>query len=136
MADRRKQVSENTPGEFFVDTTCIDCDTCRQLATDVFGETGRYSYVRSQPENASQRRHALQALVACPTGSIGYEGAVSAKEALADFPLLVEAPVYYCGFTSPKSYGGSSYFIEHPAGNSEPQRHGLVFRLQRSSRLH
>ena len=25
--------------------------------------------------------------------------------------------VYYCGFNSPKSFGGNSYFIEHPEGN-------------------
>jgi glyoxylase-like metal-dependent hydrolase (beta-lactamase superfamily II) len=36
---------------------------------------------------------------------------------MADFPLLVEEPVYYCGFNSPKSFGGNSYFIQHPEGN-------------------
>jgi hypothetical protein len=36
---------------------------------------------------------------------------------MKDFPLLVEEPVYYCGYNSPKSYGGNSYFIRHPAGN-------------------
>jgi len=36
---------------------------------------------------------------------------------MADFPLLVEEPVYYCGFNSPKSYGGNSYFIRLPDGN-------------------
>jgi integrating conjugative element membrane protein (TIGR03745 family) len=34
-----------------------------------------------------------------------------------DFPLAIEGPVAYCGFTSPKSYGGSSYFVRHPGGN-------------------
>jgi glyoxylase-like metal-dependent hydrolase (beta-lactamase superfamily II)/ferredoxin len=117
MADVRKQVSQNSPGEFFVDTTCIDCDTCRQLATSVFGETGKYSYVYAQPQSDDDRRRALQALVSCPTGSIGHVGTSSAKEVMGDFPLLVEEPVYYCGFTSPKSYGGSSYFVVHEAGN-------------------
>jgi glyoxylase-like metal-dependent hydrolase (beta-lactamase superfamily II) len=36
---------------------------------------------------------------------------------LDDFPLVIEAPVYYCGFTSPRSFGGSSYFVQHPEGN-------------------
>jgi hypothetical protein len=27
MANPRKRVSENVPGDFFVDSTCIDCDT-------------------------------------------------------------------------------------------------------------
>ena len=28
MADRTKRLPENVPGEFFVDSTCIDCDAC------------------------------------------------------------------------------------------------------------
>jgi hypothetical protein len=45
MADYRKRVPENAPGHFFVDSTCIDCDTCRQLAPQVFGEAADYAYV-------------------------------------------------------------------------------------------
>lgn len=33
------------------------------------------------------------------------------------YPRLIEDEVYYCGFSSPKSYGAVSYFIRHPAGN-------------------
>jgi hypothetical protein len=29
MADPRQSVPVNVPGDFFVDATCIDCDTCR-----------------------------------------------------------------------------------------------------------
>ena len=36
---------------------------------------------------------------------------------MKDFPLLIEEPVYYCGYNSPKSYGGNSYFIRHASGN-------------------
>jgi glyoxylase-like metal-dependent hydrolase (beta-lactamase superfamily II) len=36
---------------------------------------------------------------------------------MADFPLEVEQPVYYCGFNSSKSFGGNSYFVRHPEGN-------------------
>jgi hypothetical protein len=30
MAIPRKRVPENVPGDFFVDSTCIDCDSGRQ----------------------------------------------------------------------------------------------------------
>src|SRR5439155_19339116 len=40
MADVRKKVPENVASEFFVDTTCIDCDACRQLAVCTFAEAG------------------------------------------------------------------------------------------------
>ena len=117
MAERRKAVRENVEGPFFVDTTCIDCDTCRQLAPATFGETGEFSFVRSQPRDAAQQRAALQALVACPTGSIGASDKSAIPAAVRDFPLPVAPRVYYCGFNSPKSFGGNSYFVEHPAGN-------------------
>jgi len=117
VADHRKLVPECVPGEFFVDTTCIDCDTCRQLAPDTFAETGEYAFVHAQPADPEGTRRALRALVSCPTGSIGTRGRNRAAEAMADFPLVLEGDVHYCGFNSPKSYGGNSYFLRHPAGN-------------------
>ncbi len=117
MADRAKSVPENVAGEFFVDATCIDCDTCRQVAPEVFGEAPDHAYVHSQPRTEQATRAALQALVCCPTGSIGSADGAGAKAVLDDFPLQIEEPVYYCGFNSPKSYGGNSYFIHHQQGN-------------------
>src|SRR5436190_14510241 len=117
MANSKKRVPENVAGDFFVDSTCIDCDACRQIAPLVFGQAPQTSFVRSQPTSASDRRHALRALLACPTGSIGCSGADDVKAVMTDFPLLIEEPVYYCGYNSPKSYGGNSYFIKHPDGN-------------------
>jgi glyoxylase-like metal-dependent hydrolase (beta-lactamase superfamily II)/ferredoxin len=117
MADPKKRLAGNVAGEFFVDATCIDCDTCRQLAPATFRETGEYSTVYCQPDRADLRRAALQALLACPTGSIGTTGRNEARTVQADFPLVVEPPVYYCGFNSSKSFGGNSYFLRHPEGN-------------------
>ena len=117
MANVAKRVAENVPGDFFVDTTCIDCDACRQIATSVFSEAAETSYVSRQPQTPEDRRSALYALLSCPTGSIGCLGSDNAKPMMADFPLLVEDPVFYCGFNSPKSFGANSYFIRHPDGN-------------------
>jgi glyoxylase-like metal-dependent hydrolase (beta-lactamase superfamily II)/ferredoxin len=117
MANFQKSVPENVPGEFFVDSTCIDCDTCRQLAPAVFGEAADHAFVHRQPETAQDRRRALHALVCCPTGSIGCRGPDRPQAVLDDFPLAVEEPVFYCGFNSPRSYGGNSYFVRHPGGN-------------------
>jgi glyoxylase-like metal-dependent hydrolase (beta-lactamase superfamily II)/ferredoxin len=117
MANSKKRVPENVPGDFFVDSTCIDCDACRQIAPAVFAEAAASSFVKAQPASGDDRRHALQALLACPTGSIGCLGGDDVKPVMQDFPLLIEEPVYYCGYNSPKSYGGNSYFIRHPDGN-------------------
>src|SRR5262245_60149325 len=117
MANPRKRVPENVPGDFFVDSTCIDCDACRQIAPLVFGEAAETSFVKAQPGSTIDRRQALQALLSCPTGSIGCLGDDDVKAVMKDFPLVVGEPVYYCRYNSPKSYGGNSYFIRNPAGN-------------------
>ena len=129
MAELRKKVPESVDGEFFVDTTCINCDTCRQLAPDTFDDQGTYSYVARQPQAAGTERAALHALLACPTGSIGTRGVSRAKDAAGDFPLPIGSPssigsgassaadVTYCGFTSPSSFGASSYFLRRDDGN-------------------
>src|SRR5262245_14808241 len=117
MANVKKRVPEDAPGDFFVDTTCIDCDTCRQLAPETFAEGPDHAFVHRQPSTPEDRRRALHALVCCPTGSIGSAGNDRPQAVMDDFPLAIEGPVSYCGFTSPKSYGGSSYFVRHPGGN-------------------
>jgi glyoxylase-like metal-dependent hydrolase (beta-lactamase superfamily II)/ferredoxin len=117
MANLNKRVPENVTGEFFVDSTCIDCDACRQLAPETFEDAGEHSFVYAQPHTPEQWHKALRALLACPTGSIGTVHANNAKERMADFPLHLEDAVYYTGFNSPKSYGSNSYFIQHAAGN-------------------
>jgi len=117
MASAALRLPDNVSGDFFVDSTCIDCDACRQIAPETFGEGAETSFVHSQPVPGPSRRRALQALLACPTGSIGCLGDDDVRAVMNDFPLIIEAPVYYCGYNSPKSYGGNSYFIRHPAGN-------------------
>jgi glyoxylase-like metal-dependent hydrolase (beta-lactamase superfamily II)/ferredoxin len=117
MANPKKRLPLNAAGDFFVDSTCINCDACRQLAPDTFADSGDYSFVRSQPQTDGQRRAAFRALLSCPTGSIGTDGPNEASRVKQDFPLPLEDGVFYCGFNSPKSYGGNSYFVRHPAGN-------------------
>lgn len=119
MADQKKRLATNTSGNFFVDSTCINCDTCRQLAPASFQEVGEYSAVVSQPEGDAELHQAYQALLACPTGSIGTERSEKPRlrGAMASFPLLLADDVYYCGFNSEKSFGGNSYFVRHANGN-------------------
>jgi glyoxylase-like metal-dependent hydrolase (beta-lactamase superfamily II)/ferredoxin len=117
VANPNRRVPENVPGDFFVDTTCIDCDACRQIAPAAFGEAADTSFVRRQPQTRDERRSALRALLACPTGSIGCMAEDDPKPVMEDFPLPVDGPVYYCGFNSPKSFGGNSYLVRHERGN-------------------
>jgi glyoxylase-like metal-dependent hydrolase (beta-lactamase superfamily II)/ferredoxin len=131
MATREHAVPENVPGAFFVDTTCIDCDTCRQLAPATFGETSDFSYVKLQPRDESERAAAVRAVLACPTGSIGGAPPAEANVAVNEFPMKLADGVYYCGFNSPKSFGGNSYFVQHPDGNWLVDSPRFVERLAR-----
>jgi glyoxylase-like metal-dependent hydrolase (beta-lactamase superfamily II)/ferredoxin len=117
MANPAQALPENVAGAFFVDSTCIDCDTCRQIAPATFGDTGEFSFVQLQPRDPAETRAALRALVACPTGSIGTGDKRGMADAVADFPMALADGVSYCGFNSRKSFGGNSYFVEHPEGN-------------------
>jgi glyoxylase-like metal-dependent hydrolase (beta-lactamase superfamily II)/ferredoxin len=119
MADHKKRLDSNVAGNFFVDATCINCDTCRQLAPTSFEEVGDFSAVTRQPTDEGPLHQAYQALLACPVGSIGAEHSDKSliQDAMASFPLPLEGGVSYCGFNSEKSFGANSFFIEHPDGN-------------------
>ena len=114
MANIQLRLSENVPGDFYVDASCIDCDTCSQLAPEIFRDHGEQCSVYRQPETDAQTRLALMALVACPTGSIGTMQRHNARIGIDAFPSLIAENVYFCGFTSESSFGGWSYLIERP----------------------
>lgn len=111
MANLQQRLPENVPGDFFVDSTCIDCDTCSQLAPSVFRDHGDQCSVYRQPETEAETKSALMALVACPTGSIGFTTHHDTRVAIEAFPALIDEDVYFCGFTSESSFGGWSYLI-------------------------
>lgn len=117
MADEKKRLPNNVEGEFFVDSTCLNCDTCRQIAPEVFGADGKFAIVVAQPSSAEGKRKATQAVLCCPNGSIGMQDRAAVKEVMADFPLLIEEDVYFSGFNSMKTAGANSYFVRNPAGN-------------------
>lgn len=117
MADIRHRLEENTDGDFFVDSSCIDCDACRQIAPETFGDHAGQAVVYHQPATPESLHRALMALVTCPTGSIGTMKRYALKPAIAEFPQRIAEDVYYCGFASRRSYGAASYLIVRPEGN-------------------
>jgi len=118
MAHLTKRRSQNLEGDFYVDSSCIDCDTCRWMTPEVYGRIGSQSAVIHQPENETERLRAMQALLACPTASIGtVEKPTDIKIAQQSFPILVAENVYHCGYHAENSYGAASYLIVRPEGN-------------------
>jgi glyoxylase-like metal-dependent hydrolase (beta-lactamase superfamily II)/ferredoxin len=121
MARRADAIAENADGELFVDSSCIDCDLCRQIAPAVFARTDRrgQSYVARQPTADADRHRALMALVTCPTSSIGTTRKLDVRAAARAFPEPVfDLPdVMFCGYASAASYGASSWLVRRPDGN-------------------
>ena len=118
MAREADAIATNVRGEFFVDSSCIDCDLCRQIAPAVFGRDDRagQSFVAAQPATAGVDR-ALMALVTCPTSSIGTRTKHDVRVAARAFPEPLFGDVAFCGYASEASYGAASYLIRRPDGN-------------------
>ena len=76
MANKNDKHPENVPGRFYVDSTCIDCDLCRETAPGVFRrhDDGGYTYVWRQPVSAEEIKLAEEARIDCPTDTIGNDG--------------------------------------------------------------
>ena len=101
MASPEKRLPTNVPGDLFVDSSCIACDTCRRLAPGIFGSgEGRRSFVARQPDGEEERRRALLALVSCPTASIGSASHRGVAEASRALPEEIAPGVLDCGYAA------------------------------------
>ncbi|MEJ7731924.1 MAG: MBL fold metallo-hydrolase [Polyangiaceae bacterium] len=121
MARADRKLADNAPGPYWVDSSCIDCDLCRQIAPGVFGHDAAraQSIAVRQPEGHRERRRAAMAVVACPTSSIGSEDAAEVRAAARDFPEPLDPAgrVSFCGYASQGSYGAASYLLRRAEGN-------------------
>jgi ferredoxin len=118
MAKPALKLPQNVEGDLYVDSTCIDCDTCRQLAPEVFARTdaAEAAFVHHPPRAGTERERALMALVACPTASIGSLTKADAAAAARRFPLEMAQDVFFCGFTAESSFGAWSWLLRRPDG--------------------
>jgi glyoxylase-like metal-dependent hydrolase (beta-lactamase superfamily II)/ferredoxin len=114
MAATHERLATNAAGEFFVDSSCIDCDTCRWMAPAVFDEAEGQSRVHRQPATPEDVAAAERALVACPTASIRTESKRDLSGARAAFPYPVAEDVFHCGYHSEASFGATSYLVARP----------------------
>lgn len=117
MALLSRRLETNVPGDFFVDDSCINCDACRQIAPEVFGEVGDQSAVVSQPLHPAGLLAAQKALISCPTASIGTTDRRDLRAVSTLYPEVLAGNVYFCGYTSESSFGALSYFVRRDEGN-------------------
>jgi glyoxylase-like metal-dependent hydrolase (beta-lactamase superfamily II)/ferredoxin len=118
MARLQERRTENVRGNFYVDQTCIDCDTCRWIAPEFFTKIEGKSALYQQPQNETEIIKATQALLSCPTASIGTVEKIAQMKSIQEtLPILVADNVYHCGYHSQLSFAAASYLIVRKEGN-------------------
>jgi glyoxylase-like metal-dependent hydrolase (beta-lactamase superfamily II)/ferredoxin len=106
----------NVDGDWFVDTRCIDCGTCRDIAPRLFADTGMSSVVARQPDH-TETVDAWLAAQACPTSSIGTRSRQPRPGRLYPHEIEPGSGVFDCGYCSEDSFGASAWFVARPSGN-------------------
>jgi len=67
-----EKISQNVDGRFYVDSNCINCSLCPEIAPDIF-ETNHdhgYEYVKQQPRNEKEQKQVEEAIRLCPVDAI------------------------------------------------------------------
>ena len=78
MAERTERLAQNAAGAYYVDSSCVDCDLCRNTAADFFkrdDEIGM-SFVYHQPSTPEEMALAEEARQGCPSESIGNDAII------------------------------------------------------------
>lgn len=76
MADKNIRLAQNVSGPFYVDSTCVDCDICRNAGPQFLtrDDEAGVSFVYRQPMTPEEILAAEEVLRSCPTDSIGNDG--------------------------------------------------------------
>jgi ferredoxin len=76
MADKNNKQPENVPGKWYVDTTCVPCNSCVSEAPELlkYSADESHVYFAKQPSTPDEEAQAQRAAEICPTTSIGNDG--------------------------------------------------------------
>lgn len=76
MADKKSKQPLNTPGAWYVDTTCTMCRMCLEEAPSLLKTTDdeTATYFAKQPQGDAENDAAQRSMEVCPTLAIGNDG--------------------------------------------------------------
>ncbi|MGI9604327.1 MAG: MBL fold metallo-hydrolase [Acidimicrobiales bacterium] len=117
MARLEDRHPAGAPGDWFVDTRCIDCDAARQVAPGLIArnpEDGASVFTR-QPESPDDVELAWRAAMVCPTRSVGHVHLRKPPEPV--YPHDLGDGVFRLGHNARSSFGAHSYLVRRPGGN-------------------
>ena len=111
----RKRHPQNAPGDWYVDTRCIDCGAARTAAPGLIVERDGQSVFARQPQTADERMMAWRARLLCPTASVRTESHARVPDGV--FPEQMTKEIYRLGYNAKSAYGAHSFAIRRPGGN-------------------
>lgn len=106
----------SAPGDWYIDTACIDCGASRHVAPDLIVARNGKSVFARQPTTPEEKLAAWRAVLVCPTASVRSQTKQPRPERLV-FPEEMTEGVWRCGFNARSSFGAHAYFIARPGGN-------------------
>jgi len=115
MPRRADRNPDSAPGDWYIDTHCIDCGAAPSVATGLIVRRNGKSVFARQPATEEERLAAWRAVLVCPTASIGTETPQPQPPDL--FPQALAPGIYRCGYNARASFGAHAYFVERPGGN-------------------
>ena len=109
MTNERSRHPDNARGDWYVDTSCIDCGASCNVAPGLLVRSGGQSVFARQPNGALEEEAAWRASIVCPTASVRTDSGRKAPKNL--YPHELGPGVFRCGYNSRKSFGAHSYFV-------------------------
>ena len=107
---------DSAPGDWYIDTACIDCGASRHVAPDLIVARRGKSVFARQPSSPDEQLAAWRAVLVCPTASVRSE-TKQERPRTRIFPQELTAGVWRCGFNARSSFGAHSYFVQRASGN-------------------
>jgi glyoxylase-like metal-dependent hydrolase (beta-lactamase superfamily II) len=105
----------NAPGEWFIDTRCINCSASHTVAPGLIIERDGQCVFARQPETAEDLKRAWRARLLCPTASVRTEHHTDVPEGI--FPEEMTNAIYRLGYNAAASYGAHSFLIRGASTN-------------------
>ena len=113
---KRFRNPDSAPGEWYIDTECIDCGAACHVAPGLIVQRNGKSVFARQPATPEERLAAWRAVLVCPTASVRCETKQLRPEGEI-FPQAITENVWRCGFNARSSFGAHSYFVTRTGGN-------------------
>ncbi len=111
---KRVRNPASAPGDWFIDTACIDCGAAPNEAPGLIIRKDGLCIFARQPETPDEDEAAFRAMQVCPTASVRNE---SKRELPALFPRQWAPGIFQLGFNARSSYGANSWYAVRTDGN-------------------